>query len=83
MYRICDRFAIDRSLVLLVSDYKGRWRTVVADEPCEAAIGCEAVVKSASTVDQANRVYRFYDRFALERSLVLLVNDYSGVNVNL
>ena len=42
-----------------------------------------AVVRSASTVNQAYRVYRIYDRFAIERSLVLLVNDYSGVNVNL
>ena len=58
-------------------------RPVVADELCEAASGCEAVVKSAFTVNQAYRVYRFCDRFALERSLVLLVNDYSGVNVNL
>ena len=77
MYRLCDRFALDRSLVLLVSGYKGRWRTVVADEPCEAAIGCAAVVKSALTVNQANRVYRFCDRFALGRSLVLLVNCYT------
>ena len=42
-----------------------------------------AVVRSASTVNQANRALRLCDRFALERSLVLLVNDYSGVNVNL
>ena len=53
-------------------------KSVAADEPCEAAIGCEAVVRSASTVNQAYRVYRFYDRFAIDRSLVLLVSDYKG-----
>ena len=53
--------------------------SVVADEPCEAAIGCEAIVKSASTVNQAYRMRRFCDRFALERSLVLLVNCYAVV----
>ena len=57
-------------------------RSVVADEPCEAAIGVmrhpdAAVVKSASTVNQASRVYRFCDRFAIGRSLVLLVSDYT------
>ena len=52
MYRFYDRFALDRSLVLLVSDYTRVWgESVVADEPCEAASGCEAVV-----VDQSNRV---------------------------
>jgi len=35
-----------------------------------------AVVKSASTVNQANRVFRIYDRFALERSLARLVSGY-------
>ena len=53
--------------------------SVVADEPCEAAIGCEAIVKSASTVNQVYRVYRFCDRFALDRSLGLLVNCYAVV----
>ena len=48
----------------------------------EAAIGLvrhcdEAVVKSASTVYQAHRVYRICDRYALDRSLVLLVSDYN------
>ena len=52
--------------------------SVVADEPCEAASGGAAVVKSAFTVNQAYRVYRFCDRFAIERSLVLLVNGYKG-----
>ena len=52
--------------------------SVVADEPCEAASGCEAVVKSASTVSQALRVLRFCDRYALDRSLVLLVNCYTA-----
>ena len=54
-------------------------RTVAADEPCEAASGCAAVVKSSSTVNQACRVSRFCDRFALDRSLVLLVSDYTRV----
>ena len=53
-------------------------KSVAADEPCEAAIGCAAVVKPASTVNQANRMYRPCDRFAPERSLVLLVSDYNG-----
>ena len=57
--------------------------SVVADEPCEAAIGVMrhpdvAVVKSASSVNQGYRVYRFCDRFALDRSLVPLVSDYKG-----
>ena len=52
-------------------------KSVAADEPCEAAIGCEAAVRSASTVYQAYRVYRLCDRFAPERSLVLLVNGYT------
>ena len=37
-----------------------------------------AVVKLAFTVNQGYRVYRFCDRFALDRSLVLLVSDYKG-----
>ena len=57
-------------------------RSVVADEPCEAALGlvshCDvAVVKSASSVNQAYRVYWFCDRCALDRSLVLLVSGYN------
>ena len=79
VYRFCDRFALGRSLVLLVSGYtRVGYKSVVADEPCEAAIGCVAVVRSASTVNQAYRVYRIYDRFAIERSLVLLVNCYEA-----
>ena len=76
--RICDRFAIERSLVLLVNCYgAGRVaKTVAADEPCEAAFGCEAVVKSVSSVYQAHRVYRICDRFAFDRSLVPLVSGY-------
>ncbi len=78
MFRSCDRFALERSLVLLVSYYtRVGGESVVADEPCEAASGCEAVVKSACTVNQANRVFRSCDRFALDRSLVLLVIDYN------
>ena len=75
VYRFCDRYALDRSLVLLVSDYtRVGGESVVADEPCEAASGCEAVVRSASTINQAYRVYRFCDRFVavahhLDRSL--------------
>jgi len=49
-------------------------RSVAADEPCEAAFGGVAVVKSASSVYQVNRVFRFCDRCALERSLALLVS---------
>ena len=54
-------------------------RSVVADEPCEAAFGlvrhCDvAVVKSASSVYQVNRVFRFCDRCVIELSLVLLVS---------
>ena len=37
-----------------------------------------AVVKSAFTVYQAYRVYWLCDRFAIERSLVLLVNCYDA-----
>ena len=50
---------LDRSLVPLVSDYSaGKRESVVADEPCEAASGDVAVVKSASSVNQVLRVYR-------------------------
>ncbi len=71
MYRICDRYALDRSLVLLVSDYtRVGGESVVADEPCEAASGCAAVVKSAVTVYQANRVFQICDLYARDRSLV-------------
>ena len=57
-------------------------KPVAADESCEAAFGCVAVVKSVSTVSQVRRVLWFYDRFVsvahhLERSLVPLVSDYS------
>ena len=57
-------------------------RSVAADEPCEAAIGlvrhCDAaVVKSASSVYQVNRVFRFCDRCVIERSLALLVSGLS------
>ena len=77
MYRICDRCALDRSLVPLVNCYNARLLSVAADEPCEAASGCAAVVKSAVTVYQARRVYQICDRYALDRSLVLLVSDYN------
>ena len=78
VYRFCDRCALERSLVLLVSDYtRGGGESVVADEPCEAASGCEAVVKSAFTVNLAHRMYWSCDRCALDRSLVLLVSDYT------
>ncbi|WP_157395861.1 hypothetical protein [Pseudomonas deceptionensis] len=53
-------------------------KSVAADELREAAIGGEAVVKPAFTVYQAYRVYRLYDRFALDRSLVLLVSGYTA-----
>ena len=71
-----DRFALDRSLVSLVSDYK-TWRTgenrVAA---VEAAYGCAAVVKPFNRVRRVRRSAWGYDRFALDRSLVLLVSDY-------
>ena len=71
-----DRFALDRSLVSLVSDYK-TWRTgenrVAA---VEAAYGCAAVVKPFNRVRRVHRSAWVYDRFALDRSLVLLVSDY-------
>ena len=35
----------------------------------EAACGGAAVVKSGYAVSQVNRMFRFYDRFAIERSL--------------
>ena len=80
VFRFCDRCALDRSLVLLVNCYAvlRAAKFVAADELCEAASGCEAVVKSACTVNQAHRVYRFCDRCAIERSLVLLVNCYDA-----
>ena len=53
-------------------------KPVAADESCEAASGGVAVVKSASTASQTYRVYRFYDRCAFDRSLVLLVNSYKS-----
>ena len=82
MFRFCDRYALDRSLVLLVSVYtRVGGESVVADELCEAASGCAAVVKSASTINQAYSVYRFCDRFALERSLARLVNCYAVLRV--
>ncbi len=79
MYRFCDRFALERSLVLLVNCYAvvRVAKFVAADEPCEAASGCEAVVKSAFTVNLAHRMYWSCDRCALDRSLVLLVSDYT------
>ena len=57
-------------------------RSVAVDEWNEATSGCAAVVKSASTVNLAYRVYRFCDRYVavahhLDRSLVLLVSDYT------
>ena len=53
-------------------------KSVAADELREAAIGGEAVVKPAFRVCQACRVYRFCDRCALDRSLVLLVSGYKA-----
>jgi hypothetical protein len=35
---------------------------------CEAAFGCEAVVKPIAAVFQIDRGYRIYDRYAAERS---------------
>ena len=71
------------SKTVLVTPFLIPWRfnevggeSVAADEPCEAAFGCEAVLKSVSSVYQAHRVYRFRDRFAFDRSLVLLVSGY-------
>ena len=78
VYRFRDRCALERSLVLLVNCYNARLLSVAADEPCEAVSGCAAVVKSAVTVYQACRVYRICDRFAIDRSLVLLVSDYGA-----
>ena len=49
---------------------------VAADELYEAAFGGVAVVKLTFTVYQADRVYRVCDRFAIGRSLVLLVSCY-------
>ena len=43
--------------------------------------GCDRLRSSrkvASTVNQVNRVYRFCDRYAIERSLVLLVSGYEA-----
>ena len=131
-----DRFALDRSLVLLVSDYitwravencvaaieRARLRTAAQQsqniqpsatgtprcwglrplrarsqprvtrqrlqnvencgEPCsrcracEAAYGCAAVAKPFNRVRRVHRGAWVYDRFALDRSLVLLVSDY-------
>ena len=56
----------------------GRECCVAVDELCEATCGGAAVVKPTSTVYQAYRVYRFYDRYALERSLAQLVNCYGA-----
>ena len=76
--RIDDRFALDRSLVLLVSDYI-TWRAgenrVAA---VEAAYGCAAVVKPFNRVRRVHRSAWVDDRFALDRSLVLLVSDYKA-----
>ena len=71
-----DRFALDRSLVLLVSDYK-TWRAVESRVAAvEAAYGCAAVAKTFNRVRLVHRSAWGYDRFALDRSLVLLVSDY-------
>ena len=43
---------------------------------CEAAYGCAAVVKPFNRVRRVHRSAWGYDRFALDRSLVLLVSDY-------
>ena len=44
-------------------------QSVAADEPCEAASGCVAVVKPDTAVVQVNPGLRFYGRFATGRSL--------------
>ena len=44
-------------------------QSVAADEPCEAASGCVAVVKPDTAVVQVNPGLRFYGRFATDRSL--------------
>ena len=73
---VYDRFALDRSLVLLVSDYK-TWRAVESRVAAvEAAYGCAAVVKPFNRVRRVRRSAWVDDRFALDRSLVLLVSDY-------
>ena len=43
---------------------------------CEAAYGCAAVVKPFNRVQRVRRSAWVDDRFALDRSLVLLVSDY-------
>ena len=62
MLRFCDRFTLERSLVLLGNCYAVGWvvKIVAAAEPCEAAFGCAAVVKSAFTIDQALRMLRIW-----------------------
>ena len=56
-------------------------RSVAADEPCEAASGCEATVKPESGIYLNDRSIRFYDCYVAvahqtERSLARLVSCY-------
>ncbi|CAI8845028.1 hypothetical protein EMIT0P253_20098 [Pseudomonas sp. IT-P253] len=57
-------------------------KPVAAVEQREAASGCEAVVKSASTVFHVNRALRFYDCCAAGRSLALLDSCYRLLQVS-
>ncbi|MGG7651284.1 hypothetical protein ACQ4OB_25075 [Pseudomonas sp. ES4] len=51
---------------------------VAADEHREAAFGDEVVVNSSDAVFLENLALRFYDGFAAERSLAVLVSCYMG-----
>ena len=51
-------------------------KPVAAGEQRETASGCIAVVKPFTSVCQAHHSGQVYDRFALERSLALLVSGY-------
>ena len=80
-----DGFAADRSLALLVSDYTFAFLRVssrfyvVADEAREAAIECAALVKLMTAICLNHRVEWFCDGYAADRSLALLVSDYTLV----
>ena len=59
-------------------------QSVVADEPCEAASGCEATVKPESGIYLNDCSIRFYDCYVAvahqtERSLALLVSCYRAL----
>jgi hypothetical protein len=51
-------------------------RPVAAAEHREAAFGDGVVVKPGNAVFQENLVFRFYDGFAVERSLAVLGSCY-------